>query len=98
MQGRSSPMPVYRLGSGGDAVRRIQLRLQALGLYRGAIDGLFGGGTQSAVKQFQRTNGLPIDGVVGPQTWQALLLEVAVPSTAGMASESIEYRCVSLTG
>src|SRR4051812_22972304 len=91
-------MPIYRLGSGGDAVRRIQRRLQALSIYRGALDGLFGGGTESAVKLFQRTNGLAVDGAVGPQTWDALLLDAPTPSDAGLANERIEYRCLALTG
>jgi len=36
-------------------------------------DGLFGPGTERAVKTFQRRNGLTDDGVVGPRTWDALL-------------------------
>lgn len=35
-------------------------------------DGLFGLGTQGAVKQFQATHGLYNDGIVGPLTWEAL--------------------------
>lgn len=36
------------------------------------IDGLFDRGTEQAVRSFQRAQGLPTDGVVGPATWQAL--------------------------
>jgi hypothetical protein len=37
------------------------------------IDGLFGRGTEDLVRSFQRSRGLRSDGVVGPDTWQALL-------------------------
>ena len=37
------------------------------------IDGLFGRGTEDLVRSFQRTRGLCSDGVVGPDTWHALL-------------------------
>lgn len=91
-------MAISQLGSGGDVVRRIQVKLQALGLYRGPIDGLFGGGTESAVKQFQRANGLGIDGQVGPRTWQALFPDASAPPPSEMAGKPVEYRCVALTG
>jgi peptidoglycan hydrolase-like protein with peptidoglycan-binding domain len=41
-------MATYRLGSSGEEVKQIQTRLQALRLYRGPIDGAFGGGTEAA--------------------------------------------------
>lgn len=39
----------------------------------GGCDGIFGGGTEYAVKAYQRSNGLEIDGVVGPATWAKML-------------------------
>jgi hypothetical protein len=39
------------------------------------VDGDFGSETLIAVKQFQGLNGLPVDGVCGPITWEALLKE-----------------------
>uniref|UniRef100_UPI0039C71F51 peptidoglycan-binding domain-containing protein n=1 Tax=Calothrix sp. CCY 0018 TaxID=3103864 RepID=UPI0039C71F51 len=35
-------------------------------------DGIFGDATRAAVVQFQKQNGIATDGIVGPQTWQAL--------------------------
>ena len=65
-------MSVYQRGSKGDEVRKIQSRLAVLGLYSGPIDGDFGGGTESAVKSFQKTRNLSVDGKVGSNTWAAL--------------------------
>ncbi|MTE19444.1 hypothetical protein F0L17_09950 [Streptomyces sp. TRM43335] len=42
------------------------------GFYHGALDGLFGPQTLAAVKEFQRRNGLVVDGIVGPRTWGEL--------------------------
>src|SRR6185503_6253563 len=45
------------------------------------IDGDFGTTTESLVKEFQRSEGLEVDGVVGEQTWAALLDEEPPPNT-----------------
>jgi peptidoglycan hydrolase-like protein with peptidoglycan-binding domain len=36
------------------------------------MDGIFGAKTLAAVRAFQRSRGLTVDGVVGPLTWGAL--------------------------
>ncbi|MBB6097247.1 peptidoglycan hydrolase-like protein with peptidoglycan-binding domain [Deinobacterium chartae] len=58
-------------GSTGDAVRAAQTLLRAKG-YSVTVDGVFGSGTVSAVRSFQSAQGLSADGIVGPNTWQAL--------------------------
>jgi peptidoglycan hydrolase-like protein with peptidoglycan-binding domain len=57
----------------GSAVNALQERLRSLGVFRGAIDGVFGQETQTAVKAAQRKFNLDSDGIVGPATWSALL-------------------------
>ena len=56
----------------GPDVAEVQARLRELGLYRGAVDGIFGPLTDAAVREFQRRNSLRADGIVGPQTYAAL--------------------------
>ena len=90
-------MAVYKTGSSGPEVGRIQTRLAGLGYYAGPIDRRFGGGTQAAVKAFQRDAGdLDVDGVVGPLTWKALFNR-GIPAPA-LHAESIDRRCLALTG
>jgi N-acetylmuramoyl-L-alanine amidase len=57
----------------GSAVSGLQERLKAIGLFNGAIDGVFGAETQESVKTAQRNFNLEADGIVGPATWLALL-------------------------
>lgn len=56
-------------GDKGTAVRKLQNRLIELGFMpKGSADGQYGYQTYNAVKDFQRTNGLEVDGVAGPIT------------------------------
>jgi peptidoglycan hydrolase-like protein with peptidoglycan-binding domain len=65
-------MPTLRNGSTGAAVRRLQRALTAALSRTVGIDGQFGAITDRAVRDYQTTRGLGVDGVVGPQTWAAL--------------------------
>lgn len=66
---------IIRVGDAGEAVRDVQRRLLALG-HRIAADeltGRFGRATDDAVRAFQRSRGLPADGMIGPDTWGRLV-------------------------
>ncbi|MBI1839791.1 MAG: peptidoglycan-binding protein [Nitrospirae bacterium] len=89
-------MPFYRRGSKGPEVERIQTRLKELGYYLGPVDGDFGGGTESAVKSFQKAKRLETDGVVGEESWKRLFAEAIPPPAIGQ--KSLAYRCLALTG
>lgn len=65
--------PILRRGARGEAVRGLQSRLKAIGVYNGEVDGVFGAGTEAAVKAAQGKFGLAADGVVGGATWAAIL-------------------------
>lgn len=87
---------INRLGASGCDVEQIQQRLQVLGLYRGPIDGRYGGGTEAAVRAFQEHGGLGVDGAVGGITWRALFgTEIPVPS---LLLKPLDFRCLALTG
>lgn len=60
---------ILRIGAVGDDVIELQSAIINLGYKPGAIDGIFGTKTASAVIQFQKDNGLVSDGLVGPITW-----------------------------
>jgi len=63
------------IGSSGDAVFAVQRLINKFG-YNISVDGIFGAKTNQAVKDFQTKYGLQVDGIVGPETWKAL---VALP-------------------
>jgi len=56
----------------GDDVWELQTRLQQLGFYKGACDGIYGKNTAAAVRAFQKTKKQPVTGRVAPATWKAL--------------------------
>lgn len=64
-------MPVLRKGSKGNDVLIMQAKLNTKG-YKLSSDGIFGPDTLSKLKQFQKDNGLVVDGICGPATWKAL--------------------------
>lgn len=57
-----------RMGSRSGYVRRLQNALIALGYFDGKADGIFGGQTENAVRIYQTTRGLTIDGIAGRAT------------------------------
>jgi GH24 family phage-related lysozyme (muramidase) len=63
--------PALRLGDRGDRVRQLQGALSKAG-FGCRADGIFGRGTQRAVKVAQKAHGLTPDGIAGPLTRKAL--------------------------
>lgn len=65
-------MEIYKIGSKGEMVKKIQKALAGAGLAVIA-DGIYGRITAEAVKAFQKENGLTADGIAGPATLAKLL-------------------------
>lgn len=73
----------YRQGDRGSAVTTIQTKLKNWGYYSGSVDGVFGSQTTTAVRSFQRKNGLTVDGVVGSATQRALGMSSPASNSSG---------------
>ena len=98
----SVPRFPLRLGSAGDAVRALQIRLNRISDNYPAIpkialpDGVFSYDTEDAVKEFQRIFDLTPDGVVGKATWyKTQFIYNAVKRLNELDSEGISLSEVS---
>ena len=67
-----SDTPTLKIGSKGYHVQIVQTYLSALGYAVGKVDGIYGEKTKSAVKEYQISRGLKIDGIWGPQCWKTI--------------------------
>ena len=76
-----------QLGSRGQEVRSIQAKLKSLGFYKGAVDGIYGTGTQKAVRAFQKSVGITADGIAGQKT--LLYLGLGSSSSSGQSSSDL---------
>lgn len=87
-------MRLYHQGDRGEPVLDVQNRLSALGY---SVDpdrvGVFEDGTRLAVAGFQEARGLPVDGVVGPETWRAL-----VDASYGLGDRMLYHRVPMMRG
>lgn len=79
---------VSKNGSRGEEVRKIQTKLKNWGYYNGSVDGVYGWQTESAVRSFQKKNGLSVDGVAGTKTLNAMGIYSSSSSTGGGSSSS----------
>ena len=63
---------ILKVGSTGSEISMLQTKLKTLNYDVGPIDGIYGSKTKTAVQGFQFDNHLLVDGIVGPQTQEAL--------------------------
>ncbi|MFD4688850.1 peptidoglycan-binding protein [Streptomyces sp. NPDC058463] len=68
----SKLISTVQYGKSGRAVKAAQTQLNVYG-YGLTVDGGFGSKTKSAAIAFQKNHRLQVDGVIGPETWRALL-------------------------
>lgn len=72
MLSEGKKVPVLKIGSGGNTVRRLQRSLNAAVHADLAVDGIFARSTTAAVRRYQREVGVRRTGVVAPNTWAHL--------------------------
>lgn len=98
--------PLFRNGDEGPEVYAIQWLLRAHG-YNLGVDGQFGPETRGRVIAFQGAEGLAADGVVGPDTWAALVdiplvnendSGPAVRAVQRLLNEKFGYNSVAVDG
>lgn len=66
--------PKLEKNDSGTYVTQAQMRLKAAGFLNDTADGIFGDATLRAVKNFQKSNKLTVDGKIGEDTWALLML------------------------
>jgi peptidoglycan hydrolase-like protein with peptidoglycan-binding domain len=91
------PWPVVRRRDQGHPVRTLQHLLRARG-QNVTVDGIFGPRTEAAVRAIQSSRGLTVDGIVGNQTWPALIVQVKRGSTGDAVrgvQEEFQFRNLS---
>ena len=92
MSWNSEVEALSKYGSRGSEVRTIQEKLKRWGYYSGSVDGIYGSQTVSAVKKFQKKNGLSVDGIAGTQTLKAM----GITSNSSSSSSSNNSSNVNL--
>jgi peptidoglycan hydrolase-like protein with peptidoglycan-binding domain len=94
MSGSLSPWPVVATGQNGHPVKTLQFLLRARG-HTVAVDGIFGPQTDAAVKAFQTSKGLAANGIVDPNSWTALIIQVKKGSSGDAVrgvQEEFQFR------
>ncbi|MDV2684342.1 peptidoglycan-binding protein [Alkalihalophilus lindianensis] len=84
----ASSSGVLRVGSRGSAVTSLQQQLRDKGHFSSSIDGVYGPLTQRGVRSFQSAMGLSVDGIAGPQTFNALSSGVVASASTSSSSSS----------
>lgn len=93
----SYPGTALRIGSTGENVRIIQNALNTINQAEGNlsminVDGIYGNATAQAVRNYQRNNGLAVDGVVGRQTWNSIRSQYSSVRNNPIAFSEINFE------
>jgi murein L,D-transpeptidase YcbB/YkuD len=93
-----SPWPLVQRPATGHPVESIQYLLRQRG-HTVTVDSIFGPRTEAAVRAFQEQRGLAVDGIVGPNTWSALIVQVQRGSRGdAVRAVQAEFQFRNLSG
>lgn len=84
-----------KVGSRGAEVRAIQEKLKERGLYKIAVDGIYGAKTKEAVIKFQKQQKIAADGIAGPVTLKKLGISIGSKPSATNANVNLLARIIS---
>jgi len=83
-------MSILKRGLSGDPVKVLQAKLGV------TADGIFGPGTETALKDYQKKHGLAVDGVAGPDTFAQMGLYELVLLAPGSVGEAVKKLQLAL--
>ena len=84
-------MAILKRGMAGGPVRRLQERLDI-----DNADGLFGPVTEKVLREYQKTQGISVDGIAGPDTFAELELFELIELRTGTSGDCVERLQVAL--
>lgn len=84
----STTHQILNKGDVGQSVEAVQEKLHGLGLYNDSIDGIYGVNTRSAVRKYQSSHGLVVDGIAGPHTLGSMFGSAATTKAATSATST----------
>ena len=85
-----SSLKIVNNHKGDVRVYALQSGLKTLGYYTGNLDGNYGSGTQSAVRNFQRATKISVDGSCGTVTWKTLAAKLYGTGSSSGSTDSTE--------
>lgn len=93
----ASPSQALEKGNKSSEVTALQKQLQAAGYFNGPVTGYYGTLTQQAVKEFQKTKGLSVNGIADAATLQALNPETSAESQVAISQPQVSEELKTAT-
>ncbi len=83
------PTAIINSSSSSSDIKIVQKKLKNWGYYTGNVDGIYGSKTKTAVRLFQKKNGLVVDGIVGNKTLAAMGITSSMLSSGNQSTGGV---------